>query len=277
MAATSDGNLTLTSTKSVTFSTPTIHARDASVSGNLIVGALATVGALRVNAAGKTSDSNEGGEITFAPAPKGGKAWHADVYSNDQFRLHTDGKVAFSVDASGSMQTGDITATGLKLSGSSSPTLGAYAANSGIISTALMNGPPPPSPPKSYQILNVRENGHWGGFGALLTLFDHYFTPGRKQYWYSSRGQGALSEVSGSALGSCDCELRRSSNGRIHDPSGTTNDLYEDRVYVDVPPYHYCSVRIEWTALSTTFHPDPSATQSATGRSVKLMNGPATW
>ena len=57
----------------------------------------------------------------------------------------------------------------------------------------------------------------------------------------------------------------------------STNDLYEDRVYLNIPNYHYCSVRIEWSARSTTFHPDPNAVQSDTGRSVKLLNGPAAW
>lgn len=70
---------------------------------------------------------------------------------------------------------------------------------------------------------------------------DHYFTPGRRQYWYSSRGQGSLTEVAGSLLGSADCSITRASQGQIHDPDGTTNDLYEDQVYLNIPNYHCAS------------------------------------
>jgi len=172
----------------------------------------------------------------------------------------------------------DASASGtLSKPDSNSPTLGAYPQNAGIISTTLLYGNSPPTPPAVFQILNVRENGHWGGFGALLTLHDHGYTPGRRQYWYSSRGQGSLTEVAGSLLGSAECSITRASQGQIHDPDGTTNDLYEDQVYLNIPNYHYCSVRIEWTALSTTWHWDSSAVQSATGRSVKFTAAPAYW
>ena len=163
---------------------------------------------------------------------------------------------------------------------SSSPSLGAYASSStsmtsGVVHTTIFSGGSPPSPAGNFQILNVRENGHWGGFGALLTVFDHYYTPGRREYWYSSRAGSTISAVT--SLGSTDCSLSVTSNGRIYDPSGTTNDLYEYQIFLAVPNYHYCSVRIEFTAGSTTWMPDSTGTQSSSERSVKLTTNVANW
>ena len=154
----------------------TLHAHMASVDDTI------TVKGLSVTAQGTTdSSSYEGGEIQLAASPNAGNDWFADVYNNS-FRLHTDGEVPFQVTAAGdatllsSLTVPGVTIRGASASGtlskpdSNSPTLGAYPENAGIISTTLLYGNSPPTPPAVFQILNVRENGHWGGFGALLTL-----------------------------------------------------------------------------------------------------------
>jgi len=255
------GQLTITAEDSVRLDTPAIIVRNAAnVTGRLTVSEAIDCGSVR------STGSISSASATVAGSLAAGSTTLASLEVGDlavKGTARVEGDVQFS---------GKITKPS-----STSPSLGAYPSNVGVVHTNTMYGQPPPSPPQKIQFLNVRENGHWGGFGALLTVFDDYFTPGRRQYWYSSRGQGSLSEVSGSALGSCDCTVTHSSNGKVYDPDGTTNDLYEDGVYLNIPNYHYCSVRIEWSARSTTFQPDPNAVQSDTARSVKLLNGPAVW
>merc|ERR1712060_424169 len=106
--------------------------------------------------------------------------------------------------------------------------------------------------------MTVRENGHWGGFTARITVFTHYFVPGMQTYGFQSRGS-SLTPLDAMDVGGNQCSLSLSSATHVYDHSSNVNDLYERTITLSGGAYAYCSARIEFVYLSTTVITDPDA------------------
>ena len=140
-----------------------------------------------------------------------------------------------------------------------------------------------------YLLLTVHDNSHWGGFYAKMTVFDHYYTPGRKNYHYESkplaqssgsRGWLALEDAptmtrdDGTATSmpsDGDCTIVRKANGAVGGTAADqSNQRYEEQLFLKVRGYNFCSVRIEYHGGAMTWSADPDTVMTGLSRHVRL-------
>lgn len=85
-----------------------------------------------------------------------------------------------------------------------------------------------------------------------LTVYTHYYVPGKRVYTFRSRDFGSNPLQPNSGDGQCALELE--SEGQVYDSeTRDTDDVFRQRIYLTSSQYVQCSVDIEWHGAATSF------------------------